>query len=587
MSACTLLPFPNDDRSPETLAELLALVEEQFQSKPGGGSHRDRVQRNQTHLAGRRIAEALGHRRVDTIRIEELVDVDTLVREYATRAGLSHGCTLAVIRKKNYLLQLACDRGWTSPRYALLQGWLPVRAALRGHAAGSVGIVGFSEDNNIPVERFADSDMEKWKNQMFFAKGLTLQSVLSAERNFRSVLRKAGLQRLFPRFSLASREVSHYTMPLEQMNENLRKEILKAVAWKTAHRSKGRSARGRLRPSSQKRLLETIQGLCAYATFNLGICGISSLRQVLSEEIVCGFIDWLQTERGRQTPGILTSLRYLQALVTTYPLYKSRNYKWLPRKLKSLPREPKWALDLRKKKRAADYSLLEEIPEKLQAEIEETPDPVRAAWLARDRLLVSILLQKPFRNKNLRTLTISSEDSATVCQRSLPPRARRSIGLSAAARKALEKDPERKFWVVHFNEDQMKGKKEVWWLVPRDLVRQLTEYLKIHRPRLIGSAPDPQTLFVNKARRAMSCSEVAYVVAGLCMRYLRRPLTPHDFRRVYSTFFLAEGGTMEELQQELGHNFIETTCGYCAGFDASYGVVVLEAMHDRLFARSA
>ena len=44
---------------------------------------------------------------------------------------------------------------------------------------------------------------------------------------------------------------------------------------------------------------------------------------------------------------------------------------------------------------------------------------------------------------------------------------------------------------------------------------------------------------------------------------------------------------MEELQKELGHNFVETTCGYCAGFDASYGVVVLETLHNRLFGKAA
>lgn len=510
-----------------------------------------------------------------------------IFRRHAAHAGLSYGCIAAVIRNKNLLLRMAHACGWTSPHYEILRAWWPVRAALRGRSAGALGIVEFAERNNIPVDQFADCRIEQWKQHMF-RRGRILFSVLATERNFRTVLRRAGLQPLFPQFRLASRRVSRYTLPLEQMDDRLRREILHAVAWKRAHRSKGRRARGRLRPRSVERLLETIQGLCAYATSTLGICDVTSMRQLLKEEIVCGFIDWLRSEPGRQTPGILTSMRYLHALISEYPLYKSGSYQWLRRKLKSLPREPKAALEQRKRKRvAAAYSLLREVPERIAADLAEATDPVRAAWLAHHRLLLAILLQKPFRNRNLRNLTLGDEASATICERTLPPRARRSLQLSYAERQALENNPERKFWVVHFDEDQTKGKKEVWWLVPNELIPLLTEYVTIYRPRLIGLAVDPCSLFINKARKDLSRRELAYLVAGLCMRYIRRPLTPHDFRRIFSTFFLAEGGKMEDLQKELDHNFIETTCGYCTGFDASFGVVVLEKLHRTRFSRAA
>src|SRR5258705_13408570 len=93
------------------------------------------------------------------------------------------------------------------------------------------------------------------------------------------------LQALFPRFDLRARQPTSYQLRLDRMTDELRNQIVGIVHW----REKECNVDFRIRASSARSLMATLLAFCGYCTYVLGICGITSLRQVLTRENIRNF----------------------------------------------------------------------------------------------------------------------------------------------------------------------------------------------------------------------------------------------------------------------------------------------------------
>lgn len=246
----------------------------------------------------RRIGEMRDYP-LDLIDIDEIAGIEKELYDYviarkekiSPKTGVWYMCML------KRLLDFAHACGWAgTPEYALYRSWDEVRAALKGR--GFPGIIEFAIRQGKTPEELSQDDIENWIKEMLDKKR-SLGTIIITERCFRREARKAGLQKRFLRWSLASKNPSEYRLPLEQMTEDLRREIQAILSWKTSKRRvRGRKAKFKIRPNTANRLLEILTQLCGYAAMAWGLKNVKTLRKLfLRKDVMCGFGEWLD---GRQ-----------------------------------------------------------------------------------------------------------------------------------------------------------------------------------------------------------------------------------------------------------------------------------------------
>ncbi|WP_334162652.1 hypothetical protein [Phenylobacterium sp.] len=189
--------------------------------------------------------------------------------------------------------------------------------------------------------------------------------------------------------------------------------------------------------------------------------------------------------------------------------------------------------------------------------------PVAAAEASRAFLMIRLGLHLGFRQKNLRQLLVTP--------RGQPPRTERQ--LTDLLRGELRWSDRDGGWEVFVPLNAFKNAhssffgRQPFRLVLPDLAglyEALEQYLATHRPRLIGPAQDPGTLFVKSAKR--SSSDAAYNQAtfyeawrtaiqryGIFNPYTGRgavagllPHGPHCVRDVLATHILKQTGSYEQ-----------------------------------------
>lgn len=577
MSACPNLPLQFLQPAPrplKTAADLSDRIDLDRAPMGADTSRKAQDRRSTLRVACKRLGAVLG-RPLYLIRLEETVDLTA--EDFAQRLSVPLTKAAVFATAHRALIRYAASCGWTCQRVALEKAWEPVRIAMRGKkkgAHGYQGLVNYAIQNNITPCDFSAKNILAWRESMF-AQGRSLITVNAEERIFRARLRKAMLQGMFPHYKFTNRKPTTYRLSLKTMSPALREEILGIIAWKTAKTVVGRPVAFRIRPETAEHLQETLLGICGFAQYVVGICGITSLRQVLRQAIISAYIVWLQKTRKRRNLGIRTMLYPVHALTWQHPLFAGPDHEWFLGELRRLTRESKNSRRARKSKKLVPYAKLKEVPNKIRAERETRKDltEIDKAWSVHDELFTALPLHLPLRQKNQRQMC--EGDCMNLTFEPIPFRARRKMTLLPWAKDALNRDPEQKFWILHFVEKEMKNKEELWVLFPLELVLLLREYLK-SRQLLVRGYEDPKTLFMTRHRKALNMEAVIRLVAKLCHRHIRTTLTPHIQRDIYSAYFLLSGGSIDELSKKLGQSCIESTWIYCGGLNTSYATVLLE-----------
>jgi hypothetical protein len=391
----------------------------------------------------------------------------------------------------------------------------------------------------------------------------------------------AYVQCLFPRFSLASRNPPKYRMKLKDLPESLRKEILEVIHWKTADEDlDDRDADLLIRPVTGHNLLRSFVELYSYATRILGIGEILDLRQLITEEIVCGFIDWLQ-EHDRCKPQSITSkLSSLHYLTCTYPKFENVDYGWFLAKLCTLRKEKHSRVQARKLNNLPDYPSIAEIAPKLLALREgKNLTEVERAWLIHDALIYMINLVLPHRSRNTCEAQTHPHKQLNIFETEISSELLSQIKLPRWAKEIRDRDSQSRFIVLHWREEDTKADHEVWELLPQEAVPLFKEYVALYRPLLLRKHnPNSTSLFFTRTRKKLNQKSLLSLVSRISMRFTGKRMTVKLFRDLVAARMLASGATVDEVADRLWHLDLHSTTVrfYLGGFNASDGVVALE-----------
>jgi Phage integrase family len=587
-SDCTISPHQKKSKGPRTVAEALSAIENRYEAMTTHSRAEKRLL-SALRTTCKWVSKML-KRPLACIPLDELVGVDKALIVYIERAGTGHQTAVQTICHKNKLLDHAHQFGWTCTEYELRKAWRPVRAAFRGNAKGYGSIIDFAIERNCPPGNFTKELMEAWKQDML-GRFRSLDTVVVEECHFRTTLRRAGWQPLFENINLASKNFPKYRISLEELPESLRKEILAVIYWKTVDEDlDDRDIELMIRPVTGQNLLKHLLQLAGYAIKVLGICGIVSLSQLLTKEIIFGYVEWLVKNGNCRSASITTKLSGIHHLTRTYPKLRDGDYGWFRAKLDTLRKEKHSHKQARKLNGLPDYPSIAEIVPKLLA-LRQAPNnltELETGWLAHDALIYMINLLAPHRSRN-------------TCETQVHPRRRLNIfeteitsellaqlrKLPAWAKELREKNPGTKFLVCHWLEAETKANHEVWELFPHEAIPLFKEYVEYYRPLLLREHnPNSTSLFFTRSRKKLTQKSLLTLVARIGMRFTGKRMTVKHFRDMVAAQMLSTGATVDEVAERLWHldPYSTTIRYYIGGFNTSDAVVALE---DELVALAA
>lgn len=580
MTACTLFPLLFEAAVPDTLAELMARVEDELTPKIDAGSTAAYWERNILRTICRLLATMLGTS-VDRVRIEQIAELTS--EDYIRGLGCTFSRASVLVCAQKKLLKYAASYGWTCEAYRRMQAWEPIRDALRAGngSLGWLGIVEYAHRHKHWPETFSDTVVEEWKLWKK-EKGQSLYTIDQEESTFRSKLRNARLQALFPRFDLRARKPTSYQLRLDRMTDELRNQIVGIVHW----REKECNVDFRLRASSARSLMTTLLAFCGYCTYVLGICGITSLRQVLTREIIRSFTTWLHDVRGCRWYTVYSTLNRLYHLTQLgHPLFagSDEEYAWFRPLLKRLPRESKDKLRKRKIARSVPYKVFTQIAREIGKVLQANKhlNPIQRARLYRDYFFCRAIALHPWRRRNWNECRIDPKSRPNLEYRTIPLRVQRNGKLPLWVKRALKEDPAQEFWMCHYVELETKAKKEIWEPLDPKIVKIFLEYRDVHRGIILEGRSDPGTLLINNAGKPMTDSQLGGRLAVLSRHYIGKRLSLHIIRDIIAEHALVCGCKLETVQRKLWHKNRSSTQKYLSGLNASHACVALE----RHFAR--
>ncbi len=575
MSACTTFPLKNEGSSPHSLARLMARIEEELKPTIDAGATATYWERNALRTQCRHLATMLGTP-IEKVRIEQIAELTGKDYVRGLRCTSRRAAHLVWAQKK--LLKYAASYGWTCEAYRRTQAWEPIRHALRaeGGSNGSLGIVTYAHQHRYWPETFSDTVVNAWKCWMK-EKGQSLYTIAEEEVRFRRKLRRADLQGLLPQFDLRSRKPTSYQLRLDRMTDDLRNEIVGIVRW----REKECQVDFRIRAATASSLRKTLLEFCGYCTYVLGICGIRSLRQVVTRENIRSFAAWLRDTRGCRPFTVHTMLHHLHSVTQLdhEPFAGSdEEYAWLAGLLKRLPREPHDKLRKRKISRSTSFRVFTQIAREIGMVLQsEKPlNPAERARLFRDYFFCRAVAIHPWRRRNWNECRIDPKGRPNIEYRMIPRNVQRNGKLPLWVKRALKNNSAQKFWMCHYVESETKAKKEIWEPLDPEIVDIFLEYRDVHRAIILAGRSDPGTLLLNNVGKAMTHSQLTQRLAVLSQHYIGKRLSLHIIRDIVAEHALVCGSKLATVQRTLWHNQPSSTQKYLSGINASHGSIVLE-----------
>jgi integrase/recombinase XerD len=107
-----------------------------------------------------------------------------------------------------------------------------------------------------------------------------------------------------------------------------------------------------------------------------------------------------------------------------------------------------------------------------------------------------------------------------------------------------------------------KGKGRTQRVVPlgKAALKYLKEYLYRIRPYYVRKNPRQRTLFVNHSGGSLSAGCIYYFLRKYRLAAgIKKPVSPHTFRRTCATHLLQQGADIRYIQELLGHRHLKTT----------------------------
>jgi hypothetical protein len=269
--------------------------------------------------------------------------------------------------------------------------------------------------------------------------------------------------------------------------------------------------------------------------------------------------------------------------VRAYAPLSGEDFSWLPKLLAQLPEDPEDLTSEAKAKKWVDYDRLCEIPEKILTKARRRfgEGSYRLALAYHNALLICFLTTLAWRQRNVRECRISTTAPGPNLLKgeiSCHP----TLAKPPWVEEALMSNPHETFWQIYFRKSETKNGRSVHYLLPKQLVPLLEEYLTKYRPLLLRG-DDPGTLFVNQYGAPLTKSSVEDLVSNLTLEHVGVLVNPHLFRDIFAVKWLEEHPEdYLTLSKILWHKTVEVTLNiYGRNFDESHGARRVEEWLER------
>jgi hypothetical protein len=401
-----------------------------------------------------------------------------------------------------------------------------------------VWVINWAIGQGIDPDHFGTPELELCASEAI-QHGHAYGSVCSVKSHLRRLMveQKLGSRALGPK--PVPREHRLYGTPLSEMGQPLRKQVEELVGGAVV-----RPAYPKLR--GETRLVTKVirDFLCRFVGYVTRVRGskISSLDQLLTQDLLREFLDWCQDSRRVKGNSLRSQLARLYAAVKKcrHDPLAGEDFHWIRELMTELRRDSPSQIRERKAAKWVDYELLEQIPARIRARAEalHRHQGSRFASLRRDELIFTWLLILPWRSRNLRECRVGDEaQGANLFKCELSPFS--TVAKPDWVKQALRVNPHEKFWMFYFRERETKGGREVRSLLPEQLIAPLEEYLRDYRPALLGDNHEAcSPLFPNKNGRPLDDRSLHTIVAGYTLRYTGKRLNPHLIRDIVAVTWL-------------------------------------------------
>lgn len=508
----------------------------------------------------------------DQIPIDLIEDKKHGFRPFLESRRLKENSVRSYVYQQRSILKLATRYGWR-PEGNAGEAWMPIlKLAVGAHLTDIARH--FSRSTKSPSEVTVEA-VDRW-GEARILEGVMFSTVAHKKNCFLRLLQKAGWLTATPKHLL---RFEKYGIPLEEMNPGLGNDIRTALKWKQAPVAKNRPKHGKIRAitANNGRLI-----LTQLAGYVINVCGRDpqSLSELLQQDTVEGFIEWVINERGVKGRSIQGRLAGILAIVKYHPMFNGQDFRWLEMLIDGIPCEDMSEVKKRKAAKYVSYEELETIPARIRAfretyEKKRNSKPARVAHLAMEELMLRWFLVLPWRQRNLRECRVSGR-SPNLFKTRIPSITQ--IDKPAWVIEEETRNPNAEFWMISFNPDETKTHITVDLVLPRTLIEPLERYLSDYRPILVNGRCS-EMLFVNMVGKKIRADRVEKIIGHWTTTCTGTRTIPHMIRdSVAFRWLKAHPGDFLTLSKILWHRNVQTTIGtYGSRFNESSGTCAMEA----------
>jgi integrase len=511
------------------------------------------------------------------IPIRRLIGAAPEFSSYLRQCHFKPNSVRSYLNYLRILIKTAQDLGWREQDPELERLWRPLLLAIptQGRKNRIASIPRYALQMGIRPADFGESHLNNWSDWLL-KQGRTLFYVSRLKSSFRTFVFQNRFSTGLSEHPVGWRKT--YGTPFESLPESLRLEIEQLLKWKVEPFSAGRPKWCRHRPVTARNFRNL---LCRIHGFQVLLHGqsVSTLEQLLSEDNLRKYVEWMLNERRNIGHSFIPWLSMLYSSLRRYPPLNEKDFSWLPRLIEQVPTKDAELLKQEAKERKwVNYDTLSKIPEMLRREriAIVRKDSRRAALLCRNELLIIWLLVLPWRQKNLRECKLADRGDGGNLFKSLIPNSA-TIAKFKWVEEKLKSNPSEEFWQFFFRPNETKTGQQVHSLLPKQLIPILEEYLNNYRRRLVKGS-DPHTLFLNDSGKPITLYGMFTIIGNITYRYAGRRVNPHLFRDIFAVKYLEDNPKdYHTLSKLLWHRNVQTTLKvYGRNFDESHGVRAVE-----------
>jgi hypothetical protein len=507
-----------------------------------------------------------------TIPLERLFGLDSPLAARGCAEGFSKQNQNRYARGCRKILEHEIARGWTCAALDKLATWNDVFAALGGRPRGLVRMI---EDIGMQMTTFetTENDLESAR-QRAVDRGLAESTTLALVSSFRTEMRAAGLQHLFPLLDFEPKR-KPYCDSLADMTIKAQKQLYTLVAFRAPGVVPGRAAKDATRPAAAGRMVLSFRELHGHTRDKEGRTP-PTLRELVAPENVLPWIDYLQHVRGLLRTSVEANVGPIHSIVSCHEIFSGLNFDWMLDRIRAVPKERAYKVQERKQDMSVPDQVLAGLPQLIRS-TSRAPglSPKEVAWLRHDEALVRFLLLA-LRQRNIRECCMR----VNLKPGTINYKMAHELDLPDCVRAAWNDDHSREFLTLVYTEPQTKTNHAETVFIPIADAEVIERFIGFHRKSIVSKKHKHRNVFCNRRGEKLTSKTFRDLVKGITQTHLGKAITPHIWRSIFGSRVLrlaalGIGGGLKHAQRALFHRKERTTQPYLNLNYAVPGVVAI------------